>query len=294
MKQYVYIYAVGSLALAMGTLPAVVAHADYNSMSGGASANTSSDTQGGETSASTSISAQAGMGGEKSSGDQHKKQGYQTTEATTSLELQGEVHATSTERALEEVALHAAEQAREHSKSRLFLELESTTTQAFSFAQLQQMIGMRKQELNQEEASTTLADRNIVKNADEVRLAVHALLAAKPLLGGIGQRVSQIAQKVDASVATTTNAQAQIQARGFLMQFLFGGDSAAAMVIKDEVAQNQQHIQELTQLLNQANLSVDVQTTLKVQIAAMEVQQTNLSNLAQKEQSQWGIFSWRF
>lgn len=288
-----YIYAVGSfaLALALGGVPALAAHA--MGMTGGATMDAQMSAQGQGTDASTSMSVQMGAG-ERSRGQGDTSRGRtRQFEASSSVSQSGD-HATSTERALEEVSLHAAEKAREHSRSPLFLELESTTTQAFSFAQLQQMIQLRKQELKQEAASTTPSDQGIMKNANDVRLAVHALLAAKPLLGGIGQQVSQIAQQVDASVATTTTAEAKIQARGFWTNLLFGGDSAAATVIKDQVAQNQQRIAELTQLLAQANVSADVQTTLKAQIAAMEVQQTNLAALAQKEQSQWGLFSWRF
>ncbi|MDE2173224.1 MAG: hypothetical protein KGJ31_01310 [Patescibacteria group bacterium] len=292
MKKYIYAAGSFALALAMSGVPvAAIAHAESGSISGSVGLDVSSDTQASGADASTNTSVQAGVD-EKSSGDRNKRQEHQS-EASSS-EMRGEVQATSTERAAEEVALHAAEQAREHSKSWLFLELESTTTQAFSAAQLHQMIEMRKQELDQEEASTTPEDQSIVKDANEVRLAVHALLAARPLLGGIGQQVSQIAQQVNESVATTTLVEAKIQSRGFWANLFFGGDSAAANVIKEEVAQNQQHIQELTQLLAQANISADVQTTLKAQMAAMELQQTNLANLAQKEQSQWGLFSWRF
>lgn len=288
-----YIYAIGSftLALAMGGVSvsdALAADNTSGDMSGGAMMNAQMQ---GPDASSTGMSVQMSAR-EQASGGQKKNQEHQS-KATSSVSPRSE-NATFTARAREEVAQHAAEQAREHSNSPLFLELESTTTQAFSFAQLQQMIGTRRQELDQEEASTTSADQGIVKNANEVRLAVHALLAAKPLLGGIGQQVSHIAQQVDASVATTTNAEMAIQVRSFWTSLFFGGDSSAASTIKDAVAQNQQHIQDLTKLLNQANISVDVQTTLKAQIAAMKVQQTNLAALAQKEQSQWGLFSWRF
>ena len=283
MKKYIYAVGTFVLALAIGGVPAAaVAHADnfYNVGSVSGSANLNADTQTGGAEASTSVSAQM-TASERASEHRQKRQERQSEAASSSA------------RAAEGLQ-HMSERAREVLGEHLFFNLESTTTQAFSFAQLQQMIQMRKQELDQEDASTTLAYRSIVKHANEVRLAVHALLAAKPLLGGIGQQVSQIAQQVDASVGTTTNAEAQIQARGFWTNFLFGGDSAAAAVIQNEVAQNQQRIQALTQLLGQANLSVDVQTTLKAQIAAMQLQQTNLANLAQKEQSQWGLFSWRF
>ena len=284
MKKYIYAVGTSVLALAMSGLPAAIAHADsfsnVGSVSGSGGVNLNADTQTSGADASTSVSAHMSAS-ERASEHRQKKQEHQSEMASSSARA-----AERTQRMNERV--------REMFGEHLFFNLESTTTQAFSFAQLQQMIQMRKKELDQEDASTTLADRSIVKHANEVRLAVHALLAAKPLLGGIGQQVSQIAQQVDASVGTTTNAEAQIQARGFWTNFLFGGDSAAAAVIQNEVAQNQQHIQELTQLLNQANVSVDVQTTLKAQIAAMQLQQTNLANLALKEQSQWGLFSWRF
>lgn len=293
MKKYIYVIGSLALAFAMSGVPvAAIAHAESGSVSGGASVNITSDTQTGGTDASTSASVQMGAG-ERFSGDQHKAQAHQT-EATTSSELRGAAQATSTERALEEVALHAAEQSREHSKSPLFLGLESTTTEAFSSAQFQQMIDMRKQELDQEESSTTPEYQNIVKNANQVRLAVDALLVSKPLLGGIGAQVSQIAQQVDASVATTTSAEAKIQARGFLARFLFGGDSASASVISEAVIQNQQRIDELTKLLAQTNVSADVQTTLRAQITALQDAQTRLQTLAQNEQKQWGLFSWRF
>lgn len=257
-----------------------VAHAD-SGVSVGATMGAQMDTQGENANASTSMMVEMGAGG-SASGEGRAQEG------------RGSDHATSTERALMEIRQHAAERAMEHANSPLFLGLESTTTEAFSLAELKQMIDTRKQELDQEEASTTAADRGIVKNANDVRLAVHALLAAKPLLGGIGQEVSQIAQQVDASVATTTDAEAQIEARGFWTRLFFGGDSAAAAAIKDEVTQNQQRIQTLMQLLNQANVSADVKATLSAQIAAMETQQVNLESLAQKEQGQWGLFSWRF
>lgn len=287
-----YIYAVGSfaLALALGGVPAVAAHAA--DMSNGAMMDAQMSAQGQGTDASTSMSVQMGVGeGSSGRGEINKRREHQS-EAASSSERDGE-QASSSERA-SEAAKHMNEKAREMMREYLHFNLESTTTQAFSLAQLDQMIQMRKHELDQEDASSTPADRNIVKNANEVRLAVHALLAAKPLLGGIGQQVSHIAQQVDASVGTTTNAEARIQARGFWTNLFFGGDSAAAAVIANEVAQNQQRINELTQLLAQANVSADVQTTLKAQIAAMEVQQTNLAALAQKEQNQWGLFSWRF
>jgi len=174
------------------------------------------------------------------------------------------------------------------------LELEDGSNPATSFEDLQQKIEIRKNQLAQEVASTSSANQSIVEDANPVRLAVHALLASKDLVGGIGPQISEIAKQMNDSVATTTNAEAQIQSRGFFTRLLFGGDSAAADVISQEVAKNQQRIDDLTKLLAGANVSANVQVVLKAQITALEDVQTRLQDLAQKEQKMWGLFSWRF
>lgn len=174
------------------------------------------------------------------------------------------------------------------------MELEDDEDLASSFDDLEQKIEMRKHELEDEEASTTPELRDVVKNANEVRLAVHSLLASKELLGGIGPQVSEIAKDMNDSVATTTVVEVKLQSRGLLTRLFFGGDSAAAEVISQEVARNQQRIDDLTKLLGEANVPADIQAILKAQITAIQEAQTRLLDLAQKEQKQWGLFSWRF
>ena len=170
----------------------------------------------------------------------------------------------------------------------------SSTTPARLFEQFKQSIELRKQELDQEEASTTIADREVVKNSNPVRLAVHALLSSRSLIGGIGPEVSQIAKEVNDSVATTTVAETKIQSRGFLTRILFGGDSTSADVISRSVARNHVNIVKLTDLLNQASTTADVKVALETQITALADAQARLQALAEKEQKQWGFFSWRF
>ncbi|MFZ2983589.1 MAG: hypothetical protein WA053_00720 [Minisyncoccia bacterium] len=176
----------------------------------------------------------------------------------------------------------------------LLFALEGTTTQAYTLEQLKRLIEARKDELDDEEASTTPKDRDLIKNANPVRLAVHSLLASKDILGGIGPRVSEIAKHMNDSVATTTGAEARIRGRGFLSRVLFGGDRAAAEVISKEIAQNETRIADLTKLLGEANVSVEIQATLQAQITAVKEVQARLQALAEKEQGMWGLFSWRF
>lgn len=174
------------------------------------------------------------------------------------------------------------------------IELEDDEDMASSLDDLKQKIEERRQELEDEETSTTEKNKDIVENANEVRLAVHALLSSKELLGGIGEQVSEIAKQMNDSVATTTSAEAKIESRSFLVKLFFGGDKETAKVISKEAERNQKSIEKLTELLDQATLSVDFQAALKAQITAIQDAQARLQALAEKEQEMWGLFSWRF
>ncbi|MHB8660331.1 MAG: TrbJ/VirB5 family protein [Minisyncoccota bacterium] len=263
MRKYIYAVGAAVLALAMSGVAAVAAHAEDgfgDSVSGAVRVNLNTDTEVGATSASTSMSVRAGEG----EGSSEDRTGTTNVSGRAVVGLSDD------------------------------FELEDATPPASSFAELKQTIEARKLQLDQEAAATTSEDQGIAKNDNPVRLAVHALLASKTLLGGIGPQVSQIAKDMNDSIATTTSAEAEIQSRGFFTRLFFGGDSAAANVISQEVAQNEQRINVLTNLLNQANVSADVQATLKVQIADIQTAQVRLQALAQSEQGQWGLFSWRF
>lgn len=165
---------------------------------------------------------------------------------------------------------------------------------ARSFEELRVKIESREKELDQDEVSTTSEDRDIVKNTNPVRLAVHAFLNSRELLGGIGQQVSEIAKKMNDSNATTTRMEIKMHSRGFLTRLFFGGDKDSAEIISQMVKRNQELIENLTTILDQANISADMRVTLNVQIKALEDAQTRLMNLSTKERRSWGIFSWRF
>jgi hypothetical protein len=173
-------------------------------------------------------------------------------------------------------------------------ELEDDSDRAVSSDDLNRKIEMRKRALDREAASSTPNRKDIVENANPVRLAVHSLLASKDLLGGIGSQVSEIAKEMNHSVASTTDAEVKIKSRGFLSRLLFGGDKTSAEMIASEAAQNQTRIDSLTALLGQADVAADVQATLTAQITALKDAQERLKTLADREKSAWGLFSWRF
>ncbi len=284
MKNYIYGFGAVAFALAMSGLPvAAIADSNGGAGQGGLSvgAEITAQVQGGDTSvsASTSASAQVGEGRKQSITG---SKGGESNQSSRVGEQKREGAQNEVEKKLEIMS------------EGLPFSLESTTTAALSFGQLKSSIEARQQELDQEEASSSPETRSIMKNENPVRLAVHSFLASKDLLGGIGSQVSAIARQMNYSIASTTNAEAQIQSRGFLTKLFFGGDTAAAQVITEQVAQNQQRIDALTKLLAQANISVNVQTILKAQITALQEAQARLQVLAQQQQNMWGLFSWRF
>ncbi len=275
MKKHMYAAGAFTLALAMSGLPALAL----------------AQSNGGEGDGNVQATAAAQTTG--AAGELSREQQKQASEVSREQQKQQLEASSSNEQAKAEEAT-SGDQNIEQSQEEINLELEDGSNPASSLDDLNQKIEIRKNQLAQEAASTTPADQNIVENANPVRLAVHALLASKNLIGGIGPQVSEIAKQVNDSVASTTNAEAQIQSRGFFTKLLFGGDSAAADVISQEVAQNQQRIDDLNKLLDQANVPADIQAVLKAQIAALEDAQTRLQDLAQSEQKMWGLFSWRF
>lgn len=215
--------------------------------------------------------------------------------ADIDTDVDADVRTTATVDARANVAEDTSPQARERAQTFLMLEASGDASAAFSLADLRQRVETRRQELAEEEESSTPRFKNAMQNASEMRLAVHALLASRGLLGGgIGAQVSAIASAMNDSVASTTNAEARIQSRGFFSHFLFGGDKESADVIASAVARNQERVQALTDLLADAGVSAEMKAELEARIAVLEAAQVRLQALAEKEQKAWGLFSWRF
>lgn len=307
MNKYIYTTGAFALALAISGLPATSAFA-RDASSGGTSGSAQDTTDvrgGGELQVSVTAAGTTTREAELRNGSREVelRGGLDNLQATGTLRESGDDRrvASSSNRG-RELEATSSNSGRDDSKIRgdqneeedMPFELENSTTTVHSIDELKQTIEKRRHELDNEAASSTDADRNSMEHANPVRLAVHSLLASKELLGGIGPRVSEIAKEMNDSVATTTNAETRIHSRGFFSRLFFGGDSAAADVITQAVAQNQQRIDDLNKLLAAANVSADIQTTLKAQIAALEDAQTRLQALAQSEQKMWGLLSWRF
>lgn len=158
--------------------------------------------------------------------------------------------------------------------------------------ELKQMVQQRKQEMNQELTGLGKNKEKVYKNQNQVRLAVHSLLAMGGLVGGIGPQVREIARNFNNSVQATIRAEEKIQIRSGFLRFFAGGDDKAAGELEQEINQNRQRIQQLNQLREQCDCDEEVKAMMREQIQNMEQEQNRLQQLAQKEKKSKGIFGW--
>lgn len=154
-------------------------------------------------------------------------------------------------------------------------------------------VELRKQELDQELVGKSEKQQQVLKNQNEVRLAVHALLGMKEELGGIGQQVSEVATAMDNSVKETVASEEKMQDRSAFSRFFAGGDKKAAEEIEANVIKNQERISEMQRLRESCeDCSDEAKQVLQEQIQTMEREQTRLKTLAESEKSKKGLFGW--
>ncbi len=160
--------------------------------------------------------------------------------------------------------------------------------------QLQTMIQQREQEMNQELEGLGGAQRNVYQNQNQVRLAVHSMLAMEELAGNRGQQIAAVARELENSVQATIQAEERIQNKNFLSRLFMGGDKEAAEEIEAEVNQNQQRITNLKRYQQECDCEEGVKTMLQEQIQNLEQEQTRLGEMAQNEKQNNGLFGWLF
>ena len=158
--------------------------------------------------------------------------------------------------------------------------------------QLQEMVQQKQQAMIQEIEGKSEKEQKVYQNQNQVRMAVHTLLAMEDLVGGIGKNVSQIARQFNNSVQATIIAEEKIQTRSRFRRFFAGGDKSSAEEIEQEVNQNRLRIQELKQLHEQCDCDDEIKAMMQEQIQSMEQEQNRLQELAQKEKKSKGMFGW--
>jgi len=169
------------------------------------------------------------------------------------------------------------------------LRLGNPTTIGEAKAQVQEQKRVMEQELQ----GMSEKGQKVYRNQNQVREAVHALLALEGVTGGIGQQVSAVAKEFNNSVQATIRAEQRIETRSGFTRFFAGGDAAAAKELEQETTRNRERLQQLQQLHDScADCGTEAKTMLQEQIKTMEQEQTRLRELADKEQKSKGLFGW--
>ena len=158
--------------------------------------------------------------------------------------------------------------------------------------ELKQSMQQKQQQLNSESQGLGEKKQQMMQNQNQVRVAAQTLSQMANMLGGIGEQVSDIAKDFDNSVQATIKSEEKIQTRSGFARFFAGGDKKSAEELESEATQNQQRIQELKQLKEQADCDEEVKVMMQEQIQQMEQEQTRLQELAQKEKNSKGVFGW--
>ncbi len=136
--------------------------------------------------------------------------------------------------------------------------------------------------------------QKVAQNQNQVRLAVHTLLALENHTGGIGKNISSIARGFNNSLQATIKAEERIQSRSRITRFLIGGNEDAANELEEKINQNMNRVQELKEIKNNCDCSEEVLNLIQEQIQNMEQEQNRLQELAQQEKQRKGIFGWIF
>ena len=158
--------------------------------------------------------------------------------------------------------------------------------------EVKEMVKERKQEMDQEMQELGEVQKKVYQNQNQVREAVHTLLAIEDLAEGIGSQVSEIARGFNNSVKETIAAEEKTQKRSAFFRFFMGGDKDAAEDIEQELNQNQERVQELKQLEEECGCDEEVKAVIEEQIQSIEGEQIRLQELVNKEKSSNGIFGW--
>ena len=104
---------------------------------------------------------------------------------------------------------------------------------------------------------------NVIKNENEVRIAVTTLLETEDLSGGIGRNVSAIARDFNNSASSTRKIEDRIQSRNSFVRLLFGGDRECCTGTCNPDRLNNARIVELQQLIGNASLDTEVRATAR-------------------------------
>jgi len=151
------------------------------------------------------------------------------------------------------------------------------------------------QEQNRIRAQTQDAAGSQMQTREEARVAADAVVAAELMLGANGPRMSEIAREMNQAYAGMAAREEALQNRGRLQLFLFGQDDEVVAAVQQEMEQNQNRVEEMTQYMrNCEDCDQEVTQMLVTQIQNMEREHSRLQEVANEAAGQRGIFGFLF
>ncbi|MDE2097236.1 MAG: hypothetical protein KGL39_08325 [Patescibacteria group bacterium] len=135
--------------------------------------------------------------------------------------------------------------------------------------------------------SIALQRRSAVANA------VQQMLQVADRTGGIGQQIRVIAQNQEQNQIKAEDNLTQVQSRNAVVKFLIGPNYGAINNAQKLIQQNQQQIQQLTQLKSQVTNQSD-QQQLTQQIGVLEQANQQLGASLQQASQGFSLLGWLF
>jgi hypothetical protein len=168
----------------------------------------------------------------------------------------------------------------------------TNTTPVRNSAQEREKIRSDRDALNATLRNATPVRAGWSTTTNEVRLAVHTLLAMENITGGIGPQVSAVAREFNNSASQSWQLEERIRNRDAVSRFFFGGDQVSAAELASLNVQTQNRIRQIEQLMANESLDEETRAMLQEQLAIMEQENTRLGQVSSSEQQSRGIFGW--
>jgi hypothetical protein len=139
---------------------------------------------------------------------------------------------------------------------------------------------------NQEQAQT-----NAQIHKSTVANFVQGLLEVADTEGGIGEQVRTMAQQQNHSASTTIQAMERVQTRSQVQTFLFGSDYKNLGMIRSEMVQTRNRLEQLNKLMLNVQNEED-KIKLQSQVQSLEQEQTRIEDFIEEQEEQFSLFGW--
>jgi len=177
-------------------------------------------------------------------------------------------------------------------EERMDIFLETNTEKAETMEELVIIIDSEKEKINRIIDDSNEAEKKIYQNQNQVREAVQTMLSAEDLVGGIGEKISEIAREFNNSMQETLEAEKKIEKKSKIIKFFTGGGKEVAEKLELEVEKNRERVQSLKDLNENNDYGEEIKNVIREQVQRIEEEQLRLGEVAEKEKGVKGVFGW--